>query len=49
MVYLSSPTAPPEATSESEILQESSHTNSASGTTQQELSTTAKGELDYFI
>ena len=42
-----SPTAPPEGTSESEIVQESSHTNSASGTTQQEQQTT-EGELEYF-
>ena len=41
-------TAPPEATSESEIVQESSHTNSASGTTQQVQQTT-EGELEYFI
>ena len=42
MCCFSSPTAPPEATSE--IVQESSHTNSASGTTQQEQQTT-EGEL----
>ena len=45
MVCLSqspSPTAPPEATSE--IVSESSHTNSASGTTQQERAT-AEGKF----